>query len=182
MKMGDKILIFEYVIHQLMKWYMDVFPNSGKMVYNHFTRLTSLKLLFLVSAIKDPYKQDEKDLLDLFDNYCAMQYGPVEIDVYSDIVNKKTQRFSFGIYNLEDKDSTYSFEELDGSIKQRIDRAIELVKLRNPQLITFSASKLINITHKWDAWENAMGLAEWLGKRSEKMSVDSIRNSMPFYE
>jgi len=182
MKMDDKILKFEYVIHQLMKWYRDVFPNSGTMAYRHFTRLASLKLLFLVSAIKDPYNKEDNDLLDLFGNYCAMQYGPVEIDVYSDIVNKKTQRFTFGIYCLEDKDSTYSFNDLDERTKQRIDRAIELVKMYNPQLITFPASKLVNITHKWDAWKNAIGLAEWFGKRSEKISVESIRKSVPFYE
>ena len=180
--MNDKILKFEYVIHQLIKWYMDVFPISKTMAYSHFTRLVSLKLLFLVSAIKDPYNKEDNDLLDLFNNYCAMQYGPVEIDVYSDIVNKKTRRFTFGNYSLEDKDLTYSFEELDENTKQRIDRAIELVKLRNPQLITFRASQLVNVTHKWNAWKNAMGLAEWFGKGSEKMSVESIRNSVPFYE
>lgn len=178
---SNKTLQFEYAISKLLEWYSCVVPNWEKSVYAHFTRLASLKLLFLLSAIKD-YRSEDKDLLSVFDNYCAMQYGPVEVDIYSAIVYKQTSFYNFGNYALTVKDTTQSFDGLSDIEKARIDRAIELLKEHNPSLITLRASQLVNITHKWDAWRSAMGLAELLGRGSEKMSVESIRSCIPFYE
>ena len=48
----NKILQFEYAIHKLIEWYNQAVVNPEQTIYNHFTRLTSLKLVFLMSAIK----------------------------------------------------------------------------------------------------------------------------------
>ena len=177
----NKIIQFEYAIHKLIEWYNQAVVNPEQTIYNHFTRLTSLKLVFLMSAIKDP-NNNNRDLLDIFNNYCAMQYGPVEVDIYSAIVYKQTQYFNFGNYELSIIKEADSFEGLTIQEKQQIERAIALLKSCNPQLISLRASQLVNITHKWDAWLSAMGTAEWYGKGSEKMTIESIRNSRPFYE
>lgn len=178
---SNKILQFEYAIHKLMEWYKQTVVNPEQTIYSHFTRLASLKLIFLMSATKDPH-DNNRDLLNVFNNYCAMQYGPVEVDVYSAIVYKQTQYFNFGNYELSIIKTPDLFEELTITEKTQIERAIDLLKQYNPKLITLRASQLVNITHKWDAWLSAMGIAEWYGKGSEKMTIESIRNSRPFYE
>lgn len=40
---NNKILLFEYSIHKLMKWYRQAVVNPERTIYGHFTRLTSLK-------------------------------------------------------------------------------------------------------------------------------------------
>lgn len=174
----NKILLFEYAIHKLMEWHKEAVSMSD--IESHFTRLASLKLLFLLSATKD-LQNEGRDLLGVFDNYCAMQYGPVEVDVYAAIVYKKTNFFDFGNYAIIIK-ATPDFSALSTQLKEQVDRGITILKSLNPRLISLRASQLVNITHKWAAWRMAIGAAELLGRGSEKMSVESIRNSLPFYE
>lgn len=174
----NKILLFEYAIHRLMEWRKEVMPGSD--IESYFTRLTSLKLIFLLSATKD-MQNGGKDLLTVFDKYCAMQYGPVEVDIYSAIVYKKTSFFDFGNYALIEK-KTPDFSSLPESLKNQVDRGIVILKSLNPRLISLRASQLVDITHKWAAWRIAIGTAELLGQGSEAMSVESIRSSQPFYE
>ena len=177
----NKILLFEYLIYCLIEWYKDAVPNNEHL-NKHFTRLTALKLLFFVSTIKDT-ENDNKDLLDIFDNFCAMQYGPVEIDIYTAIVDGKTQLYQFGVHELiVNSENNTIFDSLNLQDKSRIDRAIMLLKNRNPKIISYPASILINISHKWEAWQNAMSLASMLGKRCENMPTNSIRENRQFYE
>lgn len=173
---SSKILLFEYAIYKLIEWRKEVLPEDD--IKNFFTRLASLKLLFILSATKD---LQGNDLLGVFDNYCAMQYGPVEVDIYAAIVYKKTSFFDFGNYAIIQK-ATPDFSDLSIQLKDQVDRGISILKSLNPRLISLRASQLVNITHKWAAWRMAIGTAELLGRGSEKMSVESIRNSLPFYE
>ena len=177
----NKILLFEYLICCLIEWYKDVVSNN-KNINKHFSRLTALKLLFFVSTIKDT-ENENKDLLDIFNNFCAMQYGPVEIDIYTAIVNGETQLYKFGVHELivSSQDNTI-FNSLNAQDKNRIDRAIILLKNRNPKIISYPASILIDISHKWDVWQNAMSIASMLGRRCENMAINSIRANRPFYE
>lgn len=181
MKNTDKILLFEYLVYHLIEWYKGV-VSSNRNINKHFSRLTALKLLFFVSTIKDIEKGDE-DLLDIFDNFCAMQYGPVEIDIYTAIVEDKTKLYKFGVHELivNYMDNTI-FDSLDSQDKNRVNRAIMLLKTRNPQIISYPASILINISHKWDAWQNAMSIASMLGRRCENMPIKSIRENRQIYE
>ena len=177
----DKILLFEYLIYCLIEWYKDAVSNNEHL-NKHFTRLTALKLLFFVSTIKDTENKN-KDLLDIFSNYCAMQYGPVEIDIYAAIVDGKTQLYKFGVHGLiVNSENNTIFDSLNLQDKSRIDRAIMLLKNRNPKIISYPASILIDISHKWEAWQNAMSLASMLGKRCENMPTNSIRENRQFYE
>lgn len=174
---STKILLFEYAIYKLIEWRKEVLPEDD--IKNFFTRLASLKLIFLLSATKDELTENE-DLLDIFDNYCAMQYGPVEIDIYSAIVYKQTSFYDFGNNCLSYK-VPIDFRQLSTELQRKVDRRIDILKKLNPNLTLLKASQLVDITHKWSAWRNAMGQAELLNKNSEKMSVESIRNCRPFY-
>ena len=177
----NKILLFEYLIYCLIEWYKDAFSHN-KHLNKHFSRLTALKLLFFVSTIKDT-ENDNKDLLDIFDNFCAMQYGPVEIDIYTAIVDGKTQLYQFGVHELiVNSQDNAIFDSLNLQDKNRIDRAIMLLKNRNSKIISYPASILIDISHKWDAWQNAMSIASMLGRRCENMPINSIRANRQFYE
>lgn len=180
---NNKILSFEYLIYCLIEWYKDAVSHNKHLNLNkHFSRLTALKLLFFVSSIKDT-ENNNQDLLDIFNNFYAMQYGPVESDIYTAIVNEKTKLYKFGVHELiiNSQDNSI-FDSLDNQYKNNIDRAIMLLKNRNPKIISYPASILIDISHKWEAWQNAMSIASMLGKRCEKMPIVSIRENRPFYE
>lgn len=180
MNQCTKILLFEYAIHQLIEWYKEVCPNATTLLYSHFSRLASLKLLFLVSTVQDKNNRNS-DLLDIFDNFCAMQYGPVEVDVYSAIVRKETSYYTFGNRNLSFKSAIPDFSQLGVELINRVDNAIAILRKFNPSLMLNTPFQLVEITHKWYAWQSAMDTAEWFGKGSEPMSTESIRNSTPYY-
>lgn len=177
----DKILLFEYLIYCLIEWYKDAVSNN-RHLNKHFSRLTALKLLFFVSTIKGT-ENGNKDLLDIFDKFYAMQYGPVEIEIYTAIVEGRTQLYKFGVHELivNSQDNTI-FDSLNVQDKSRIDKAIMLLKNRNPKIISYPASILIDISHKWAAWQNAMSIASMLGRRCEDMPINSIRENRQFYE
>ena len=180
--MEEKIILFEYLVHRLIKWYEEIESNKRN-ANKHFTRLTTLKLLFFVSTIKD---NNNNDLLDIFNNFCAMQYGPVEIDIYTAIVKNSITKYKFGnqelfVMNHDDKYFDTIISDLTNKT-DRIDKAISLLKIKNPNIILYPASLLINISHKWEAWQEAISIAAMLGKRSENMSIESIRNNRQFYE
>lgn len=176
-----KILLFEYLVYRLIEWYKD-YASNQQSINNHFSRLTTLKLLFFVSTIKDA-ENENRDLLDIFDSFCAMQYGPVEIDIYTAIVNGETTLYTFGVHELVQTTQDYSiFDSLDLQCKRRIEKAILLLKEKNPKIVSYPASLLIDISHKWDAWQDAMSIASMLGRRSENMSINSIRENRQFYE
>lgn len=178
----NKILLFEYLVYHLIKWYKDVTSNKRHDINRHFSRLTALKLLFFVSTIKDTENED-KDLLDIFNNYCAMQYGPVEIDIYTAIVKEETKFYRFGVHELTIMDQEEKLDTLlNENDKNKIDRAIFLLKKRNSKIISYPVSKLIDISHKWDAWQNAMFIASMFGKRCENMPKEAIRENYQFYE
>ena len=122
----DKILLFEYLMCRLIEWYKEVVSNQ-QYINKHFSRLTALKLLFFVSTIKD-IENENKDLLDIFDKYYAMQYGPVEIDIYSAIVKDESRLYKFGVHELvQTSQDTTIFNSLDTQDMNRIDRAISLL-------------------------------------------------------
>lgn len=178
-----KVLLFEYIIKLLIDWYRAVESSNQEDIDRHFSRLTSLKLLFFVSTIKH---KNGKDLLDTFSNFYAMQYGPVEADIYNGIVKSSTKIYHFGTHSLSHKDkdtnSDSIFSQVDSQEKTDIQTSINLLKERNPQIISYNASKLINISHKWEAWQNAMTIAVMLGKGSEQMPKESIRSNPQIYE
>lgn len=78
----DKIEAFDYMLHLFEEWRDNHETIKGK----PFPKLTAMKLLFLAAA---PKEEGGDDLLDIFDNFYAVPYGPVEIDVYNAIQEDK---------------------------------------------------------------------------------------------
>lgn len=111
-----------------------------------------------------------------------MQYGPVEIDVYSAIVNDTLSVYRLSNKSTEVKCSDYKiFEDLSEIARKSIDNAINILKSKNANIIRYNATQLVNITHKWQSWQNAMWLANISGNRQSPMSIDSIRKDMQYY-
>ena len=178
-----KILAFEYLVYRLIEWYKDVTTNRED-VSSHFSRLSVLKLLFLSAAIKDETIEEvnKKDLLGIFDNFCAMQYGPVEIDVYTAIVNDTLSFYRLSNKYIEVKrDVNRAFDNLSDELRKAIDNALNILRIKNANIIRYNASQLVNITHKWQSWQNAMWLANISGNRQSPMATDSIRKDTQYY-
>ena len=170
-KLDTKIQSFEYVLYRFISWYNDLFPTTVNI--SSFTRLKVLKLLFFVSTIRE---NDSDDLLDIFDNYWAMQHGPVESDIYNMIILNKLRYYDFTSRIVKAKTTINSslFDSL-GTVKEQIDNSIRLLRIKNENIVTYSAYELVNISHKWDCWRLSMHIAELLGKGSEPMSTQEIR-------
>lgn len=77
----DKIYAFDYMITLLNEW-REAF-NTGN-TCRVLSKLSVLKLLFLVAA---PKKDGGEDLLNVFDNFHALPYGPVESDIYLSLIH-----------------------------------------------------------------------------------------------
>ena len=80
-----------------------------------------------------------------------MQYGPVESDIYTAIVTNQTQNFKFGNRQLSILTSSPQFDNLKDYVKTEVDAAIAQLKQLNNMLISYHASRLVEITHKWDS-------------------------------
>lgn len=145
-----------------------------------FTRLKSLKLLFLVSAVNAT--KEENGLLDIFDRFYAMQHGPVESDIYNAMVTSETYMFDFGerITTIKNGD-THVFEQIPNEIKIKIETSIKTLKDKNALIVMYKSFDLVEITHKWESWRVALDIAQTLGKRSELMSVDSIKYDSKYF-
>jgi len=179
MERSKKLQYFEYLVKKYIDWYKDI--SNGLEIHSAaFTRLKLQKLLFLSAAINAV--ENNIGLLSVFDDFYAMQYGPVESDIYNAMMNNEFTTLSFfERYMTVTGDMSNIVQGLDDSIVTMIDEAITQLKSQNNQLITFPAYKLVEITHKWKSWQNAIDIATALGNGSEKMSVKDICRDTKYF-
>lgn len=177
--MNIKLICFEYIIYRLLDWYRELRPLDSS--YVSFTRLKILKLLFFVAAIRE--NKEMQDLLDIFNNFYAMQHGPVESDIYNAMVNSELKYYSFKSRSIEINGciNENCFDTLDKTIRNRVDISINLLRRQNQDIVTYTASQLVNLSHKWDSWQLAMHMAEVLGKGSEPMDINTIQSNRQYY-
>ena len=155
-RLERKIRYFEYIVFKLIEWYEEVKEADDESVEKHFSRIVVMKLLFFVAAVKN---DNGEDLLDIFNDFYAMQYGPVEGEIYTAIVEKRLEYYSFPVYpvpKLEKKspESSPILEE-----EGRVFAAIAALREKNNELILYSSSQLIELTHKWTCWKRAFSRA-----------------------
>lgn len=179
MTQEKKLQYFEYLANKLIIWYAEINGNFDS-DFHTFTRIKVQKLLFLAATIN--VTQANKDLLSVFDNFYAMQYGPVEIDIYDAMVNNRFSHISFTERHMKVRGNLSNIvNDLDNMIIRMIDAAIVKLRLENEQLINFTAIQLVDITHKWRSWKNAIDIAIALGNSSEKMAVDNICSDTKYF-
>lgn len=168
----EKLRLFEYFVVQLDKWKNSVSPKNG----SPFSKLQLQKLLFLTSA-QGATIQDHP-MLDMFDRFYALKYGPVEMDVYDAMTQGTFESLSFGErYCAIDNNKTTFFDSIPEDQRIMVDNAIFLLKKRNPIYILKNPSELVEITHGWTVWQIAMIMAETLNSKMERMTTSDICSS-----
>lgn len=173
---ADKIKYFEYFLSLIIQWYRSAYGSDKEL---SISRVTALKLLFLCAAIKNDVQED---LLCIFNKFYALPHGPVESDIYNAMVNGRCVNYNFESTYLVENNVKIHYDDLDEQIKSRIDRSVEALKKENKNLIKLHAFQLVEITHKWECWKQAMKIAAVLNKGSYTMNIESIRNSNAIFE
>ena len=144
----EKEQLFEYFVVQLDKWKKEVITNSG----SSFSKLQLQKLLFLVSA-QDSTLQFHP-MLDIFDRFYALKYGPVEMDIYDAMTQGSFKALSFGERMCEiHHEKTSYFDNIPEDQRAIVDDAIKKLRIRNPYYILkdpFESSS--TIPFKCDKW------------------------------
>ena len=74
-----------------------------------------------------------------------------------------------------------SFAGLTEEEKKTITNSISALRAANNEIILYSASQLVNLSHRWESWKTAIAIADILGKGSEKMSIKLIRESEQYF-
>lgn len=173
---NDKILAFEYVIYCLSKWFKEKTGSDP----NDFSKLKLFKLHFFVCAVNASEK--ENDLLETFDNFYALPYGPVESDIYSRLSEMRLYRVDgSGMAYMDCAVTSDNFDLLNLKTKEEIEDSVNNLKKQNDELITYSAIHLVDISHKWTAWKVVYSSALRQGKHSESIPLDFIRKSSKIF-
>lgn len=176
----DKILVFEYLVYRLDKWKKDI-EKTGKIVPS-FTKLRLQKILFLVCA----WNVDNKNpkLLDIFNQFYALPYGPVEIDIYEAMKNNQTfQHISFnGNECMYSNIESSMFTSISSLHRQWINEAVDDFIKNDRRYLTMPVFDLVDITHRWSAWQIAMQYAKLGGHSREKMTSLEIIESKKCYD
>lgn len=171
----DKNLIFEYLVFRLNEWKLKLENENVKVPA--FTKLRLQKILFLVCSWQ--VANTNMKLLSVFDNFYALPYGPVEMDIYEAMKNH--QDFQHIVFNGNEcvyrKLDAYMFTSISSVYRKWIDEAVDDFIKNDREYLIMPVFDLVNITHKWSAWKIMMDIATFLGTKKEKMSVECICNS-----
>lgn len=168
----EKLHLFEYFVFQLNKWKEEVSSRD----IQPFSKLQLQKLLFLTSAQNATLQNHP--MLDMFNRFYALKYGPVEMDVYDAMIQGAFDALNFGerfcsIVN----EKTSFFGSIPEEQKNMVDNAISMLRRKDPSYILKNPFELVEITHGWTAWQIAMMVADMSNSKMERMSTSDICNS-----
>lgn len=168
----NKNLLFEYLVFRLDEWKKNIEKRNEKVPA--FTKLRLQKILFLVCAWN--VENTNRKLLNIFNQFYALPYGPVEIDIYEAMKNNQTfQHISFnGNECIYCKLESAMFASISSVHRKWIDEAMDDFVKNDRKYLTMPVFDLVDITHRWSAWRITMDIASFFGKKIEKMSVKSI--------
>lgn len=176
--MKNKLLAFEYTISKIIDWYKSL-VNDDNEVCSNLSKLKLFKLHFFVATVNSVPEKEDHDLLNIFDRFYALPYGPVEGSIYDHL----DELNFYSIYNdhVEIKEEP-DFTDLDQCVKEQIDSAIQALRKKNDNLVALPAFELVEISHKWPVWKLLYAHALKEGRRNESMPGELIRISSKFYE
>ena len=140
--MQTKQQLFEAILLELTKWYKE--ENNWNLENNNLGRLKVWKLLFLLVV-------NNKQALNIFDNFQARATWPTEKDVYDLIKQDKLNIFSISEKTLKIKQNSYNYtvkKEYETLAKKLVDN----LKARNKNLINLTVSELVDLTKEYNCW------------------------------
>lgn len=176
MEDNGKVLAFEYILFKLHQWYKQENPHCTD---NDLSTLKVLKLIFFVAAAGTTPNSQNTLLDDVFDNFVAMPYGPVESDIYDLIKANAFQNVRINnVYSEILNDSIRCFDEH----KSMIDSQINLLISINPDLVNRSPFELVELSHKWYSWKKNYNLAKSAGNYSGIIPIQEIKNEIKIYQ
>lgn len=179
-KIMDKNLLFEYLVFRLDEWKKDIEKRNEKVPA--FTKLRLQKILFLVCAWN--VENTNRKLLNIFNQFYALPYGPVEIDIYDAMKNNKIfQHISFnGNECIYSKFEPSVFISISSRSRKWIDEAVDNFIKNDRKYLTMPVFDLVELTHKWTVWQIAMQYAKLCGHNREKMTSLEIIESKKCYD
>lgn len=136
----NKSKCFEAFIYELYNWYSESTNNKKE---NDLSLLKVLKLLFLSVS-------EDSEKLDIFNNFVAWELWPVEKDIYDLLKNNKIENILITKQYTQFKWRNNNIEAPYSKIWKDM---VNYLKKKNPRLINYSASTLVDITHKWNCWK-----------------------------
>lgn len=168
----EKQHLFEYFVIQLDNWKSEVSTKNNR----PFSKLQLQKLLFLISAHEATLQSHP--MLDIFDRFYALKYGPVEMDIYDAMTQCSFKALNFGERFCEiQKENADFFNSIPVDKKTIVDNAINILKKKYPNYVLKDPFELVEITHGWTVWQIAMIMADISNSKMERMSTSDICNS-----
>ena len=174
--MNEKIKAFEYIISLLVDWLMELTDVDEETALKEFNKLKLFKLHFFVSAINTGPNHGNNDLLNTFNAFWALPYGPVESDIYDNL--PLLQIFSISNQGISKKnnDTNQYFTSLD-AFRNTIGNAVSAPRRENNEIVTYSAFELVELSHQWPVWSVLYDQALKQGRKSIPMPTPLIRAS-----
>lgn len=175
----NKILLFEYLVFRLNEWKKTIEEAGTKVPA--FTKLRLQKILFLVCA----WEATNKDmrLLSVFDNFYALPYGPVEIDIYEAMKKRSFQHICFeGNICICDSLMSAMFADVSDEHKLYVDETIKHFMDSHFEYLSMPVFDLVELTHKWSVWQIAMQYAKLLGHNKARITSSDIIESKKSYD
>lgn len=178
-----KIETFEYVLFELVNWFMNKKNISNYDDFNQNNDLNKLKVIklhFFVTAIDS----NNNNLLEVFDKFFAMPYGHVESDIYNSL--GKLNFFTVDVKKLIINDlKTFDedcFINVEKEIKNQIKESIEKLKVTSPNIINYNALDLVELSHTWFSWKSMFSFAQSNNRNSEHIPSNIIKDEIKNFE
>lgn len=166
---SEKLNSFEYLVSKLVEWYKEAF---GTIEGNDLSKLKVFKLHFFVTAISAT--NDDEGLLQIFGDFHALPYGPVESVIYSHLNELNYFRITNSCVEVIKIFNDDFIESI--AYKDLIDRSIEHLKVQNFKLIKASAFDLVELSHSWTCWSLVFNYAKSKGKFASKIPEELIQH------
>lgn len=169
--MKNKVLFFEYFVDALIR------KNNNKT--DMLTPHKIIRLLFLTVGL---YSTDEnKHLTKVFNKFVAKPFGPVESDVCEFIASDILSKYTFIHSTCEIKNDSINID-LDNDSKQVVDDAVNLLLEKNPEILSYQPTELVDIVQKWSCWKICYDVALTNGNFNIIIPPKMIRNSIKYYD
>ena len=159
---SDKIKYFNYFLYKLYQ-YKGSKNDFGKNKINPL-------FFFLLNAV------DGYILYDIFDDFYALPYGPIENTINHLIKNQEELSFTITRFDLDKKSDFISFQDENTKL---IDKAFD--RLVTTTLIEKSVTYMVDLSMEHESLLNARRNAIKENKLAYPMSNDDLKNELKFF-
>jgi hypothetical protein len=168
--MRNKSLFFEYFVDALIR------RNNNKT--DTLTAPKIIRLLFLTVGL---YSTDKNKLLTkVFNKFVAKPFGPVESDVCEFIASDILSKYTITNSECTIKNDSINID-LDDDSKRVVDDAVNLLLEKNPNILSYQPTKLVDIVQKWSCWKICYDVALANGNFNLIIPSRMIINSIKYY-